>query len=110
MYVKGNIKAYIKGNLNLRVDSAKKSMCDSMISDTAHLVPYKTGNLSEDVDIIKNNNGIRYSAEYAPFVVGMPSSTNFNRSVHADATSHWNTKSADENAEKWYNEFKKEIT
>lgn len=102
-------RSYVLGNVNNRVSKAKQKLVKDIVADTDNLVPYKTGNLASDIDILPQGNGIRYSAEYAPFVVDMPAGTNFNKKVHPNATSNWNSKSYDKNVEKWIRMFKEEV-
>lgn len=109
MFSRDEFKSYVNSNLSNRINVAKKSLVKQIISDTDILVPYDTGKLASDIDYIENNNGIRYTAEYAPFVLDMPAGTNFNRESHTQATSNWTGISYSENKEKWYKKFESEV-
>lgn len=109
MFSRDEFNSYVKDNLNNRINVAKQNLVKRIISDTDMLVPYKTGKLASEIDYLENNNGIRYTAEYAPYVLDMPLSTNFTREKHPEATSNWTGVSYQSNRKDWYEYFKSEV-
>lgn len=109
MFSRDEFNSYVKGNLNNRIHIAKKNLVKRIASDTDRLVPYKTGRLASEIDYLEDATGIRYTAEYAPYVLGLPASTNFSREKHPEATANWTGVSYQSNVEDWYSYFKSEV-
>lgn len=92
-----------------RVDRARKSLCEEIIHDTENFVPYDTGKLSSSATISDDGKQIVYTADYAEYVNNIPESSNFDRSRHTRATSHWSDASIALNKDKWLSNFKERV-
>lgn len=107
--LRGALSVIATKSTNKRVDRARKSLCEEIIHDTENFVPYDTGNLSDSATILDKGKQIAYTADYAEYVNDMPSSNNFDKSVHSQATSNWVDASIILNRDKWANSFRERV-
>lgn len=107
--LRGALSIIATKSTDRRVDRARKSLCEEIIHNTEDFVPYDTGNLSNSATILDNGNQIAYTAEYAEYVNELPTSSNFDKSVHSQATSSWVDASITLNRDKWLSNFKERV-
>lgn len=107
--LRGALSDIATKSTNIRVDRARKSLCEEIIHDTEDFVPYDTGKLSNSVTILDNGKQIAYTADYVEYVNEMPSSSNFDKSAHSRATSRWVDASVTLNRDKWLSNFKERV-
>lgn len=105
----GALSVIATKSTNRRVDRARKSLCEEIIHDTEDFVPYDTGKLSNSATILDSGRQIAYTADYAEYVNEMPSSNNFDKSVHSQATSNWLDASIALNRDNWLSNFKERV-
>lgn len=94
--------------ISKRSDKAVRVLDEQLLKDTTPFVPYNTGELSNSGAVL-DSGGIEYTASYASGVYNLPSSTNFNTSVHSEATGDWFRASVDKNFDSWVKRFAREV-
>ena len=72
-----------------------------MMKDVEPYVPYDTGELDDSVFIDVMDLAIVWETEYSEYVYDMPTSNNFKRDVHPNATSQWASITRDIYIDKW---------
>lgn len=94
--------------ISRRSDKALRVLSQQVLKDTTPFVPYNTGKLSNSGSVLESG-GIEYTASYASGVYDLPSGTNFNTSVHSQATGEWLRVSIDKNIDSWVKRFAREV-
>lgn len=107
--LRGALSVIAIKSTNKRVVKARNLLCEEIIHDTENFVPYDTGKLSNSATILDKGKQIAYTAEYAEYVNELPTSSNFDKSVHSQATSSWVDASMALNRDKWLSNFKERI-
>lgn len=105
--LRGVLSDIVNDTTDKRVWVAKMGLFDDIIRDTEEYVPYDTGELTSSVEV--TDDSIAYTADYAEYVNAMPSTVNFSRRVHHQATSNWVEASILENRGKWLDNFRRRV-
>lgn len=114
--LKYRLNAIYKGKKQQILDNlprAKAVTLRKIVGDVDPFVPYKTGKLSESVEINDTASSFTYTAEYASFAFDpdSPSGTpkNYNHSVHVKATGNPVEAAQQVHDEEWGEFFKEEL-
>lgn len=92
------------------LESAAVETLRGIAEDIEPFVPYRTGELNDSVVLDESSLSLVWEADHAEYVYDMPSSTNFNKSVHPQATSHWVEEGIGSYRDKWVNELKRNFS
>ena len=92
------------------LEAAAIKTLEGVAKDIEPFVPYRTGELSESVVIDESSLSLVWEAEHAEYVYDMPKSTEFNKSVHTQATSHWVEEGIGAYKDKWIGDLKKNFS
>lgn len=89
------------------LESAVVETLRGVAKDIEPFVPYRTGELSESVVLDESSLSLVWEAEHADYVYDMPNETNFTRTTHPQATSHWVEEGLQAYKEKWIDDLKR---
>lgn len=105
----GNLVKKVNSNL----ESAKKATLERIVKDTEPYVPYKTGNLNDNVTVNTSASSFTYEAEYASYAFdpispsGKPKQ--YTKEVHPQAQGYPFEKAVNEHDVDWVETFREEL-
>lgn len=105
---RNQVNECINKKISEKMKFANAHLLNNIKQDTEPLVPYKTGELSNSVEIDYANNTIRYTADHAGYVYENEGA-NFNKSVHPQAQAYWLRDSIAINKEKWLKDYESDM-
>lgn len=88
------------------IEVAAVQTLQGVLEDIEPFVPYRTGELSNSAVIDESSLSVVWEAEYADYVYDMQKDSNFNKSVHPNATSHWVDEGLKAYKNKWVEDLK----
>lgn len=92
------------------LESAAIETLRGVAEDIEPFVPYRTGELNDSVVLDESSLSLVWEAEHADYVYDMPEETNFNRTVHPQATSHWVEEGLQAYKKKWVDDLKRNFS
>lgn len=92
------------------LESAAIKTLEGVAKDIEPFVPYRTGELNDSAIIDESSLSVVWEADYANYVYDMPKSSNFDKSVHPNATSHWVEEGLKVYKNKWIEDLKRNFS
>lgn len=91
----------IRKEAERRIETARPLITSAIMNDINEYVPYKTGTLCNSGKVANDGSSIIYETNYAEYVYNMSEDSNWTKTFHPKATSHWDEYAYEANKQRW---------